>query len=279
MENQIGEEGERLNKHTTTRLPRHKLKFGVAEILGAGVGGRVSHSSRSRSPQNPPTDPSTPEETNIEVESESWCSKTPLPSPSPPTPTSLPHPALLRLSLPRPSFSTSSPIFSPPLLFPYTSSPFLQPPPLAQPPSLPTNPLPFLQTQHLSTWYPSKRISFSNRKLIFRGVNLFMVQRLIFCTEILQYWTPLFLAVSISRESGSFRNVWVSVMELWFGPFSKCWFLDLVTNLFENLFLLVSSYSWTRFVVYCCNQNTNLVFELANTSWTFILLLNFLTIS
>ena len=155
MENQIGEEGERLNKHTT-RLPRHKLKFGVAEILGAGVGGRVSHTSRSRSPQNPPTDSSTPE-TNIETgESETWC-KTPLSSPSPPTqtPSSLPHPALLRLSLPRPAFSTSSPVFSPPLLFPYTSSPFLQPPPLAQA-SLPSSPLPFLQTQHMSTWYPSK---------------------------------------------------------------------------------------------------------------------------
>ena len=156
MENQVGEEGERLNKHTilTTRLPRHKLKFGVAEILGAGVGGRVSR-TRSRSPQNPATDPSAPE-TNIEVESETWC-KAPLSSPSPPTqtPSSLPHPALLRLSLPRPAFSTSSPIFSPPLLFPYTSSPFLQPPSLAQP-SLPTNPLPFLQTQHLSTWYPSE---------------------------------------------------------------------------------------------------------------------------
>ena len=179
MENQIREEGEgeRLSKHTTltTRLPRHKLKFGVAEILGAGVGGRVSH-TRSRSPQNPPTEPSTPE-TNVEVESETWC-KTPLSSPSPPTPTpsSLPHPALLRLSLPRPSFSTSSPIFSPPLLFPYTShSPFLQPPPLPPQPSLPTNPLPFLQTQHLSTWYPSECNSFVlKQKTDSRGASLFM---------------------------------------------------------------------------------------------------------
>ena len=152
-------EGGISNKHTlTTRLPGHKLKFGVAEILGAGVGGRVSN-ARSKSPPKPRTDPATPETStnaNISpalVESEAWC-KTPLSSPSPPTP-SLPHPALLRLSLPRPSFSTSSPIFSPPLLFPYTTSPFLQPPPITQP-SLPTNPLPFLQTQHLSTWYPSK---------------------------------------------------------------------------------------------------------------------------
>ena len=157
MENQV-REGEVVKHHLATRLPGHKLKFGVAEILGAGVGSRGSTGARSRSPQSPLRSPITPE-TSVAPDHEinTW-SKAPLSSPSPPTPTpTLPHPALLRLSLPRPSFSTSSPspIFSPPLLFPYTSSPFLQSPPLAQP-SLPANPIPFLQTQHLSAWYPSK---------------------------------------------------------------------------------------------------------------------------